>query len=59
MRTKHFWQPALRKLFSFPAIDDRQVALEFLLETMKKFQVIINYNIVCSIACRTGAGIGG
>lgn len=59
MRTKHFWQPALRKLFSFPAIDDRQVALEFLLETMKKFQVIVYYNIVCSIACRTGAGIGG
>lgn len=45
MRTKHFWQPALRKLFSFPAIDDRQVALEFLLETMKKFQTEEEGNI--------------
>ena len=39
MRTKHFWQPALRKLFSFPTPDGRKAALQFLLETMKKFQV--------------------
>ncbi|PFX16208.1 hypothetical protein AWC38_SpisGene19528 [Stylophora pistillata] len=45
MRTKHFWQPALRKLFSFPEIADRQVALEFLLETMKKFQTEEEGNI--------------
>ena len=48
MRTKRFWQPALRKLFSFPAIDDRQAALQFLLETMKKFQVIDNLACVAS-----------
>lgn len=39
MRTKHIWQPALRKLFSFPCPDDRRTVLQFLLETMKKFQV--------------------
>ena len=39
MRTKRFWQPALRKLFSFRSSDDRQAVLQFLLETMKKFQV--------------------
>ena len=37
---KQIWQPALRKLFSFPAPDDRQEALKFLLQTMKKFQVV-------------------
>ena len=40
MRKKQIWQPALRKLFSFPAPDDRQEALKFLLQTMKKFQVV-------------------
>lgn len=39
MRTKHVWQPALRKLFSIPSPDDRRAALQFLLEAMKKFQV--------------------
>jgi len=38
MRTKCSWQPALRQLFSFPSSDDRQVALQFLLEAMKTFQ---------------------
>lgn len=41
MRKKQIWQPALRKLFSFPAPDDRQEALKFLLQTMKKFQVVL------------------
>ena len=41
MRTKQIWQPALRKLFSFPAPDDRQEALKFLLQSMKKFQVVL------------------
>ena len=40
MRTKCAWQPALRQLFSFPSSDDRQVALQFLLEAMKTFQVV-------------------
>ena len=44
MRTKHFWQPALRKLFSFPTPDDRKAALQFLLETMKKFQVTYKFS---------------
>jgi len=39
MRKKVIWQPALRKLFSFPAPDDRRKVLQFLLETMKTFQV--------------------
>ena len=41
MRTKGFWQPALIKLFSIPSSDDRREVLQFLLETMKKFQVVI------------------
>lgn len=41
MRKKQIWQPALRKLFSFPSPDDRQEALKFLLQTMKKFQVVL------------------
>ena len=40
MRKKQIWQPALRKLFSFPSPDDRQEARKFLLQTMKKFQVV-------------------
>ncbi|KAJ7391767.1 hypothetical protein OS493_016054 [Desmophyllum pertusum] len=31
MRTKRFWQPALRKLFSLPTPHNRQEALQFLL----------------------------
>ena len=50
MRTKHFWQPALRKLFSLPTPDDRRAALQFLLETMKKFQV--TYKFSYSFSCR-------
>lgn len=50
MKTKQFWQPALRELYTDLAPDDRKVALNFLLDAIKRFQVFyINYLLALSL----------
>ena len=40
MRTKHIWQPAIKDLYTELDEENRKVAIKYLLDTVKKFQVL-------------------